>query len=270
MAAHEATVSSASAVPRRAGASRPRQRLTVGRKMTPVTRASRDSLSGEGGVKFLIRQHIHPVPSGGSDGEDVCREGYTKAAGPAVRDCRRVQPINCLPPNEQVSFSFPQRFRVASDPRKPRGRPVVRIRGAAGARDGRGLRGRRQRQQRYLVESRRSGGRAVPRCRHRLGEPGRRTPDCPASRTGVWSFSLSTPPLGLSYYRLKITEIRPSPATGPAEADREDRAAGVGLRSLSISQFGATVLHTITTGVTAGATVKYLRGTVRVRGIRPG
>ena len=83
--------------------------------------------------------------------------------------------------------------------------------------------------------------------------------DFPASRTGVWSFSLSTPPLGVSYYRLKITEIRPALARS-AEAGREDRAAGEGLRSLSISQFGATVLHTITTGVTAGATVKYVRG----------
>src|SRR6187401_1524007 len=89
--------------------------------------------------------------------------------------------------------------------------------------------------------------------------------DLPASRNGVWSFSLSTPPLGVSYYRLKITEMRAAPATGPAEAGREDRAAGEGLRSLSISQFGATVLHTITTGVTAGATVKYVRGTVRTR-----
>jgi len=93
--------------------------------------------------------------------------------------------------------------------------------------------------------------------------------DFPASRTGVWSFSLSTPPLGVSYYRLKITEIRAAPATGPAEAGREDRAAGEGLRSLSISQFGATVLHTITTGVTAGATVKYVRGTARVKGFDP-
>jgi hypothetical protein len=93
--------------------------------------------------------------------------------------------------------------------------------------------------------------------------------DFPASRAGAWSFSLSTPPLGVSYYRLKITEIRAAPATGPTEADREDRAAGEGLRSLSISQFGATVLHTITTGVTAGATVKYMRGTAQVRGFDP-
>lgn len=87
----------------------------------------------------------------------------------------------------------------------------------------------------------------------------------PASRTGLWSFSLGTPPLGVSYYRLRITDIRPGSPTAPAEAGREDRAAGVGIRSLSVSQFGATVLHTITTGVSAGATVKYLRGTAHAR-----
>src|SRR5687768_9879559 len=89
----------------------------------------------------------------------------------------------------------------------------------------------------------------------------------PASRTGLWSFSLGTPPLGVSYYRLRLTDIRAASPTAPAEAGREDRAAGVGIRSLSVSQFGATVLHTITTGVSAGATVKYLRGTTQVREI---
>ena len=87
----------------------------------------------------------------------------------------------------------------------------------------------------------------------------------PASRTGLWSFSLGTPPLGVSFYRLRATDIRAASPTAPAEAGREDRAAGVGIRSLSVSQFGATVLHTITTGVSAGATVKYLRGTAHVR-----
>jgi hypothetical protein len=87
----------------------------------------------------------------------------------------------------------------------------------------------------------------------------------PGSRTGLWSFSLGTPPLGLSYYRVDITDIRVNSATAPAEAGREDRAARFGIRSLSVSQFGATVLHTITTGVSAGATVKYLRGTARAR-----
>ena len=87
----------------------------------------------------------------------------------------------------------------------------------------------------------------------------------PAVRTGLWSFSLATPPLGVSYYRLQITDIRANTPTEPADGDREGRAAEVGIRSLSVNQFGVTVLHTITTGVSAGATVKYLRGTSRVR-----
>jgi hypothetical protein len=86
-----------------------------------------------------------------------------------------------------------------------------------------------------------------------------------AFSSGAWWFSLGTPPLGVSYYRFKITDIQGIPPTEPAGADREDRAAGEGIRSLSINQIGATVLHTITTGVTAGATVKYVRGTVRAR-----
>ena len=89
----------------------------------------------------------------------------------------------------------------------------------------------------------------------------------PASRTGVWSLSLATLPLGVSYYRLDITDIRAASPTAEPDADREDRAAGVSIRSLSVSQFGATVLHTITTGLSAGATVKYLRGTARAREI---
>jgi hypothetical protein len=89
--------------------------------------------------------------------------------------------------------------------------------------------------------------------------------DLPGSGTGVWSFSLGTPALGVSYYRLRLTDIRPLVPTGAPDGGREDRAAAVGIRSLSVSQFGATVLHTITTGVSAGATVKFLRGTARVR-----
>ena len=49
----------------------------------------------------------------------------------------------------------------------------------------------------------------------------------PASRTGLWSFSLGTPPLGVSYYRLRITDIRAASPTAPAEAGREDRAATI-------------------------------------------
>ena len=92
----------------------------------------------------------------------------------------------------------------------------------------------------------------------------------PAVHTGVWSFSVGTPPLGASYYRLRITDIRADAPTEPAGGDREDRAAEVAIRALLVDQFGVTILHTITTGVSAGATVKYLRGTSRVRDVEAG
>jgi hypothetical protein len=74
-------------------------------------------------------------------------------------------------------------------------------------------------------------------------------------RNSVWSFSLATPPFGVSYYRLRITDIRPLDPTAEAPANREDRRAEV-----SVSQFGATILQTLVTGVHAGATVKYVQG----------
>jgi hypothetical protein len=74
-------------------------------------------------------------------------------------------------------------------------------------------------------------------------------------RNSVWSFSLGTPPFGVSYYRLRITDIRPLDPTAEPGANREDRRAGV-----SVSQFGATILQTLVTGVHAGATVKFVHG----------
>ena len=93
----------------------------------------------------------------------------------------------------------------------------------------------------------------------------------PAHRdTATW-FALGTPPFGFSYYRLRITEIRPRPSTGDASANptvtesgsREDRRAGVPVRSLAASQLGITIVQTLIPGFHAGATLKYLRGTVR-------
>ena len=80
------------------------------------------------------------------------------------------------------------------------------------------------------------------------------------SRAPAWSVALTTPPFGISYYRLRITDIRRSDPTGEAGPDREDRRAGLGVRSTSASQFGATILQTLVTGVHVGTTVKYVRG----------
>jgi len=91
-----------------------------------------------------------------------------------------------------------------------------------------------------------------------------RTAELPASRDRVSSFAIATPPAAFSYYRLRITDIQPFDPTGNLPADREDRRAGVPVRSLSTSQLGATVVHTLIPGVHAGTTLKYVRGTLRL------
>src|SRR5678815_1726831 len=47
----------------------------------------------------------------------------------------------------------------------------------------------------------------------------------PAARHRVSSFALGTPPLGLSYYRFRITDIQPLSPTGQDGAGREEGRA---------------------------------------------
>jgi hypothetical protein len=95
--------------------------------------------------------------------------------------------------------------------------------------------------------------------------------DLPAHRdTATW-FALGTPPFGFSYYRLRITDIQPFATSAEGLGDptvtesgsREDRRAGVPVQSLDASQFGVTLVQTLLPGFHAGATVKYLRGSLR-------
>jgi hypothetical protein len=82
----------------------------------------------------------------------------------------------------------------------------------------------------------------------------------PARRdTATW-FALGTPPFGFSYYRLKLTNIRPVDSTVTESGSREDRRAGAPEQSLAASQLGITLVHTLMPGVHAGATLKYVRG----------
>ena len=85
----------------------------------------------------------------------------------------------------------------------------------------------------------------------------------PAWRTDVSQFSLSTPPIGFSYYRLRMTEIPGGDPTAAPDPDREDEQSGIPLRYLSASQFGATVLYSFLPGIHAGTTLKYVRGSLR-------
>lgn len=92
----------------------------------------------------------------------------------------------------------------------------------------------------------------------------------PARRDTASWFALATPPFGFSYYRLRLTDIQPY-AGPPETADnptvtesgsRQDRRAGLPVRSVAAGQIGITLVQTLIPGFHAGATLKYLRGTV--------
>ena len=80
----------------------------------------------------------------------------------------------------------------------------------------------------------------------------------PARRDRVTSAAFGTPPFGVGYYHLYITDIRALPtAQGPA--GREDGLASVPKRSLYASQLGVTFVQSVFPGVHAGTTLKYVR-----------
>ncbi len=83
----------------------------------------------------------------------------------------------------------------------------------------------------------------------------------PARRDRASWFTLGSPPFGFSYYRLRLTDAAVSP-TAQERADREE-GAGAAVRTVALTQLGATVVQTLLPGVHAGATLKYLRGTLR-------
>ena len=90
-----------------------------------------------------------------------------------------------------------------------------------------------------------------------------RVEELPAARDRASWFAVATPPAAFSYYRLRITDIQPFDPTGDPAGSREDRRAGVPVRSLSASQLGVTLARTLVPGVHTGTTLKYIRGTLR-------
>src|SRR5258705_13931167 len=85
----------------------------------------------------------------------------------------------------------------------------------------------------------------------------------PDRRDRVSWFAATSPAVGFSYYRLRITDIRGFGPTGEGAVNRQDTRADVSVRSFSARSFGLTVVQSLLPGVHAGATVKYVRGTVR-------
>lgn len=75
-------------------------------------------------------------------------------------------------------------------------------------------------------------------------------------------FALSTPAVGLTYYRVRSTNLRPQPEPKvEAAGDRQPTRSGeVGVDSLTVHHFGVTVVQTLVEGLTVGTTVKFVRG----------
>jgi hypothetical protein len=97
--------------------------------------------------------------------------------------------------------------------------------------------------------------------RGRTTEPGETSPGGPAWRGDTSAYSIIFPALGLSYYRLRISEIAPAASTGDAAADRQDQGTtGTGLRSWATSQFGMSVGQSLGNHLVIASTLKLVRG----------
>jgi len=82
----------------------------------------------------------------------------------------------------------------------------------------------------------------------------------PGVRETSRGFALAIPSLGLSYYRLKISEIQPSASTAVSTPDRQDTGTEkVRLRATTLNQFGATVGQSLGQHFVIASTVKLLR-----------
>jgi hypothetical protein len=81
------------------------------------------------------------------------------------------------------------------------------------------------------------------------------TPSNPA-----WLLSLSTPPVGLSFQRVRSTQPAGMNSIAGAPAGRQDGLTGIVTRTIDASALGVTLVQTIVDGVHIGGTVKYIRG----------
>lgn len=77
-------------------------------------------------------------------------------------------------------------------------------------------------------------------------------PDRLAADRGGWLLALTTPALGVSYYRLRSVTVRPSPPSLSTTFLR--------FNSLVTHHVGATLVQSLTDGIAVGATVKLIRG----------
>jgi hypothetical protein len=92
-------------------------------------------------------------------------------------------------------------------------------------------------------------------------EPKVRSDAGPAWLSQNQTFAFGTPAFGLSYYRLRISEIQPVLANGAGSSDRQEEGAiPVDLRTFALTQLGSTVGQSVGDHLVIGSTLKLLRG----------
>jgi len=82
----------------------------------------------------------------------------------------------------------------------------------------------------------------------------------PSWRSGARGFTITVPSLGLSYYRLQVSQIQPFGTTAPTPADRQDQGrASVVSSSIVLQEFGVTVGQSIGRHFVLGTTARFAR-----------
>lgn len=79
------------------------------------------------------------------------------------------------------------------------------------------------------------------------------------------AIALAFPALGLSYYRMTVSEIRPSSSTDPTTGSRQEEGTSR-VRAVDVSQFGATVGQSLGGHLVLASTLKLIRAAGETHG----
>jgi hypothetical protein len=88
----------------------------------------------------------------------------------------------------------------------------------------------------------------------------------PARRASTTGFAIAVPSLGVSYHRIRVSEIATSAPTGSVVQNRQDlEGEARSLSTLAATQFGLTVAQALVDQVVVASTFKVVRGGVESR-----
>ena len=99
--------------------------------------------------------------------------------------------------------------------------------------------------------------------RGRMNQPSEVSGAIPSAQSRINGFAMGFPALGLSYHRYRLSEVADAVSTAAPDENRQDRETStVMLRSLALSQYGATVEQSLSDHLVVATTVKLVRGGV--------